>query len=131
MSIGNSIFLAGADWLCYATLLYTVEYTKHKDKPILPYSRWLQVLVTLIFVADSISMLCNVVYEHALKYQAIYYKGEQYLRLIPQPLYYVHLLIDCVAFVVSMGIFIYKGYKAPQIYKKKYSFIIFTYINKK
>lgn len=128
MSIGNSIFLAGADWLCYATLLYTVEYTKHKDKPILPYNRWLQVLVTLIFVADSVSMLCNAVYEHALRYQVIYYKGEQYLRLIPQPLYYVHLLIECVAFVVSMCIFIYKGYKAPQIYKKKYSFIIFTYI---
>ena len=128
MSIGNSIFLAGADWLCYATLLYTVEYTKYKDKPILPYNRWLQVLVILIFVADSISMLCNAVYEHALRYQVIYYKGEQYLRLIPQPLYYVHLLIECVAFVVSMGIFIYKGYKAPQIYKKKYSFIIFTYI---
>ena len=83
MSAGNCIFFAGMDWLCYAMFLYTIEYTKYKGKALFDLKPWMKLVTVIILTIDSVSMLCNIVLEHAMKFQVIYYRKERYLRFIP------------------------------------------------
>ena len=118
MSAGNCIFFAGMDWLCYAMFLYTIEYTKYKGKALFDLKPWMKLVTVIILTIDSVSMLCNIVLEHAMKFQVIYYRKERYLRFIPQPLFYLHLILCYIPFAVSFCIFLYKVYTAPHIYKR-------------
>lgn len=126
MSAGNCIFFAGMDWLCYAMFLYTIEYTKYKGKALFDLKPWMKLVTVIILTIDSVSMLCNIVLEHAMKFQVIYYRKERYLRFIPQPLFYLHLILCYIPFAVSFCIFLYKVYTAPHIYKRKFGFVILT-----
>lgn len=127
MSIGNCIFFVGMDWLCYTMLLFAIEYTKQKGKPIVPVNRWLNRLVIVILIIDSVSMLCNIVYEHAMKFQVIYaYRGERFLRFRPQPLFYLHLSICYILFGLALAVFWRKIRLSPRIYQLKYGFISLT-----
>ena len=108
MSAGNCIFFAGMDWLCYAMFLYTIEYTKYKGKALFDLKPWMKLVTVIILTIDSVSMLCNIVLEHAMKFQVIYYRKERYLRFIPQPLFYLHLILCYIPFAVSFCIFLYK-----------------------
>lgn len=68
MSAGNCIFFAGMDWLCYAMFLYTIEYTKYKGKALFDLKPWMKLVTVIILTIDSVSMLCNIVLEHAMKF---------------------------------------------------------------
>ena len=121
MSIGHSLFFLAMDWVCYTMLHYAIEYTTHKGKKFISFDKKTSHMVEAVLVLDSISMLCNIIFEQAAEYYVIYYRGERYFRMIHQPLYYVHLLICYLMFGLVMYLFVKKIITVSKLYKKKYS----------
>ena len=90
LSIGYSLFFMSMDWVCYTMLRYAVEYTRHKGKKFISFDKKIPHVIEGILVLDSVSILCNVFFEHVVKYTIISYHGECYLRTTQLPQYYVH-----------------------------------------
>lgn len=120
LSLGYSLFFFSMDWVCYTMLRYAVEYTGYKSKRLISFDKQISHVIEIVLILDSVSMLCNVLFEHAVSYSIVYYQQECYLRLIPQPPYYVHLLLCYMMFGVVIYLFVTKIITAPSIYKRKY-----------
>lgn len=122
LSIGYSLFFLSMDWVCYTMLRYAVEYTSHKGKKLIDKEVPRMLEVVLIF--DSISIFCNIFFEHVVKYDVISYHGERYLRTTQQPPYFVHLFLCYMIFGVVLYLFVKKTITVPKLYKKKYYMVL-------
>ncbi len=128
LSLGYSLFFLSMDWVCYTMMRYAVEYTRHKGKKFISFDKRVPHIIEAVLIMDSISMLCNVAFEHAAKYHVVYYHEERYLRFIQQPAYYVHLLLCYLMFSVVLYLFVKKIITAPRIYKRKYYMVLIILI---
>lgn len=124
LSIGYSLFFLSMDWVCYTMLRYAVEYTRHKGKKFISFDKKVPRIIEAVLILDSISIFCNIFFEHVVTYDVIVYQGERYLRTTQQPWYYVHLLLCYVMFSVVLYLFIKKTITAPKLYKKKYYMVL-------
>lgn len=122
--LGYSLFFASLDWLCMTVLRYAIDYTRHKGQTILPVKRWFIICTYILIIADSISLLCNAYYEHATRFQVIYYHRERYLRILQLPAFYIHCCICYSLLAVSMYLLIKKNIVAPVLYRKKYYMVL-------
>ncbi|MBE5963096.1 MAG: EAL domain-containing protein [Lachnospiraceae bacterium] len=104
------------DWILFSLLMFSKEYTskdyKKKSSGI--------TVGKCILVADSVSLLCNVIFEHALSYKTVYEKGELFLILKAKTLYEVHLGICYVMCILLFWNLLHKAVKSPALYKRKY-----------
>lgn len=124
MVLGECIYYALVDWLCFIVLLYVVEYThlfkeKHTNRNAL--LKW---VLIVLFIIDSISMLLNAKFGHAVEYTCININGDLYFkynRLFP---FLIHTLICYATFGIVVFILVKEVIKSPYIYKAKYSLIL-------
>lgn len=124
LSLGYSLFFLSMDWVCYTMLRYAIEYTRHKGKNLISFDRRVPHIIVAFLVADSISMLCNVFFEHAVKYQVVYFHEERYLRYVQKPPYFLHLILCYIMLGVVLYLLVKKIITAPSIYKRKYCMVL-------
>lgn len=124
LSLGYSLFFVSMDWVCYTMLCYAIEYTRHKGKKFVSFDKRVPYILAAVVLMDSISMLCNVVFEHAAEYRVVYYHEERYLRFVQQPAYVLHLLLCYVMLGAVFYLFVKKIVTAPSIYKRKYYMVL-------
>lgn len=124
LSLGYSLFFLSMDWLCFTMLFYTIEYTRYKGKKFISFDKRLPYIAVFVLVLDSISMFCNVFFEHAVEYQVVYYRGERYLRYIQKPMYVVHLILCYIMIGMVMYLFVKRIRAAAKLYKRKYYMVM-------
>lgn len=80
LSLGYSLFFLAMDWVCFTMMKYAIEYTRYKGKKLNALDKRIPYIVIAVLAVDSVSMFCNVFFEHATRYNVVYYHGERYLR---------------------------------------------------
>lgn len=128
LSLGYSLFFLAMDWVCFTMMKYAIEYTRYKGKKLNALDKRIPYIVIAVLAVDSVSMFCNVFFEHATRYNVVYYHGERYLRYAQQPLYFIHLLLCYLMFGVVLYLFVKKIITAPSIYKRKYYMVLIILI---
>lgn len=124
LALGYSLFFASMDWLCLCMLRYAIDYTRHKGKTTLHVKKWFIYCTYAVMMVDSVSLLCNVYFEHAVSFRVIYFQRERYLRATFSPLFYIHLCICYVFLVMSIYLLGKKALGAPVLYRKKYYMVL-------
>lgn len=124
LALGYSLFTLSMDWICFTMLRYAIEYTRHKGKKIISINRCLPYITIAVLVIDSISMFCNIFFEHAVEYYVVYYHGERYFRCMQKPAYVVHLMLCYIMVSMVLFLFVKKIIMASRIYKRKYCMVL-------
>lgn len=121
MEICHTIYFASHNLLCYFILRYTCIYTRGENKHFLFKWYW-----KLAFAADSISVLFNIFFGHAMIFYGVYIGEELFLRIAKNWIFYTHCFV-CYFILFFVFIRLYTAWKAaPRIYRVKYSGLAFT-----
>ena len=123
MVAGECAYYTCIDWVCFTTYLYVMEYTKPHDEKHIKRNNMLKWLMIVLFIMDSISMLLNIKFGHAVKYTCIDINGDLYFRydrLLP---FAIHKILCYASLIFSMLILIKSIIHSPHIYKAKYTLI--------
>ena len=123
MVFGECAYYACIDWICFTTYLYVMEYTKPHSEKHIKRNNMLKWLFAVLFIIDSISMLLNIKFGHAVEFISININGDLYFRYNRLFPFFVHKLICYVSFCFSMLILIKNIIHSPYIYKAKYTLI--------
>ncbi len=116
MEICNTIYFALHNILCYHILLYSCIYSAGNSKHFLFKWYWRGIIYV-----DSISMLVNLVFGHAMKFSANIVNDEIYLHIDKNWIFYTHVFVCYfILFFAFLKLFI-AWVKAPRMYRLKYS----------
>ncbi|MDD3367702.1 MAG: EAL domain-containing protein [Lachnospiraceae bacterium] len=115
ISMAYSVYFVCIDAMLYCLLAY-MWLIVCPDKNIAIPSR----LLLSVLALDSISMLCNPFFEHALTYMRAPIDNDLYLVFQPKLPYELHLCLSYIMCVVFFGSLLYKIHVTPKLYRKRY-----------
>lgn len=116
MEVCNTMYFACHNILCYHILYYTCIYTKGNPKHILFKWYW-----KLIIIADSISIMLNILFGHAMVFYGINVDGDVYLHIEKHWMFYTHCFV-CYFILLFAFLRLFEAWrKVPRIYRLKYS----------
>lgn len=115
MAIGNGIFRAAMNALCYGMVQYTCEYTKNKTRLL-----WVDDIWKVLLVLDAASMILNPFLQHAANYSLAKQGQDVFLVIHPKFLYIVHMVF-CYTMIMEIMIrFVIAVIKSPGLYRVRY-----------
>lgn len=123
MVLGECAYYVCIDWMCFTTYLYIMEYTKPREEKHINRNNLVKWLLIILFVADSVSMLLNAKFGHAVKYTGININGDLYFRYNRLFPFMLHKILCYASLGLSMLILLRKVMQSPYIYKAKYSLL--------
>ena len=116
MQICSTIYFASHNILCYHLLRYMCIYTTGGVKHFLFKWYW-----KIFILADWVSILLNMVFNHAMKFSLTSVNGENFLRIDKSWFFYVHVFICYVILFFAFLRLTIAWVKAPRMYRMKYS----------
>lgn len=122
-TIGSYIYFIGMDLMAFSLFDFTLSYCN------IPWrnNKKIYFIYTLLTI-DIIQYFFNPFFGHAFGMEAITVDGSLYYRLVPYLGQTFHRIAVYIAFITSLGIFIYKTIRVPRIYAEKYYIILFTMV---
>ena len=122
-TIGSYTYFIGMDLMAFSLFDFTLSYCnipcRHNKKIYFIYT---------ILTIDVLQYFFNPFFGHAFGMEAITVDGSLYYRLVPYLGQTFHRIAVYIAFITSLGIFIYKTIRVPRIYAEKYYVILFTMV---
>lgn len=122
-TIGSYTYFIGMDLMAFSLFDFTLSYCnipcRHNKKIYFIYT---------ILTIDVLQYFFNPFFGHAFGMEAITVDGSLYYRLVPYLGQTFHRIAVYIAFITSLGIFIYKTVRVPRIYAEKYYVILFTMV---
>lgn len=110
------IVFGAYDWVLYFMLKFSLEFIGERIEKYVKIR-----LMWLLFAADGMQMMMNVVLGHAFECKAYIFKDGVYgYTFLPESFYYVHLLIDYMLVTFCFITLIYKMCIVPGLYKIQY-----------
>ena len=122
-TIGSYTYFIGMDLMAFSLFDFTLSYCNIPWR----HNKKIYFIYTLLTI-DIIQYFFNPFFGHAFGMEAITVNGSLYYRLVPYLGQTFHRIAVYIAFVTSLGIFIYKTIRVPRIYAEKYYIILFTMV---
>ncbi len=122
-SIGSYTYFIGMDLMAFSLFDFTLSYCNIPWR----HNKKIYFIYTLLTI-DVLQYFFNPFFGHAFGMEAITVDGSLYYRLVPYLGQTFHRIAVYIAFITSLGIFIYKTIRVPRIYAEKYYIILFTMV---
>lgn len=122
-TIGSYIYFIGMDLMAFSLFDFTLSYCNIPWR----HNKKIYFIYTLLTI-DVLQYFFNPFFGHAFGMEAITVDGSLYYRLVPYLGQTFHRIAVYIAFITSLGIFIYKTVRVPRIYAEKYYIILFTMV---
>ena len=122
-TIGSYTYFIGMDLMAFSLFDFTLSYCNIPWR----HNKKIYFIYTLLTI-DIIQYFFNPFFGHAFGMEAITVDGSLYYRLVPYLGQTFHRIAVYIAFITSLGIFIYKTIRVPHIYAEKYYIILFTMV---
>ena len=118
--VAYCIYYASIDWIMLYLTGFALSYTEHERSV-----RILRVPVLVLISLDSLSLLCNPIFGHEFTvFEKMVGSGTAFYQTEFNALFYVHLVIDYIAVVVTLGFIVYRLIKSYGVYRIKYLVIL-------
>ncbi|MDY6264514.1 MAG: EAL domain-containing protein [Fibrobacter sp.] len=122
-TIGSYTYFIGMDLMAFSLFDFTLSYCNIPWR----HNKKIYFIYTLLTI-DVLQYFFNPFFGHAFGMEAITVDGSLYYRLVPYLGQTFHRIAVYIAFITSLGIFIYKTIRVPRIYAEKYYVILFTMV---
>ena len=122
-TIGSYTYFIGMDLMAFSLFDFTLSYCNIPWR----HNKKIYFIYTLLTI-DVLQYFFNPFFGHAFGMEAITVDGTLYYRLVPYLGQTFHRIAVYIAFITSLGIFIYKTIRVPRIYAEKYYIILFTMV---
>ena len=122
-TIGSYTYFIGMDLMAFSLFGFTLSYSNIPWR----HNKKIYFIYTLLTI-DVLQYFFNPFFGHAFGMEAITVDGSLYYRLVPYLGQTFHRIAVYIAFITSLGIFIYKTIRVPRIYAEKYYIILFTMV---
>lgn len=122
-TIGSYTYFIGMDLMAFSLFDFTLSYCNIPWR----HNKKIYFIYTLLTI-DVLQYFFNPFFGHAFGMEAITVDGSLYYRLVPYLGQTFHRIAVYIAFITSLGIFIYKTVRVPRIYAEKYYIILFTMV---
>ena len=122
-TIGSYTYFIGMDLMAFSLFDFTLSYCNIPCR----HNKKIYFIYTLLTI-DVLQYFFNPFFGHAFGMEAITVDGSLYYRLVPYLGQTFHRIAVYIAFITSLGIFIYKTIRVPRIYAEKYYVILFTMV---
>ncbi|WP_405335088.1 EAL domain-containing protein [Fibrobacter sp.] len=122
-TIGSYTYFIGMDLMAFSLFDFTLSYCNIPWR----HNKKIYFIYTLLTI-DVLQYFFNPFFGHAFGMEAITVDGSLYYRLVPYLGQTFHRIAVYIAFITSLGIFIYKTIRVPRIYAEKYYIILFTMV---
>ena len=122
-TIGSYTYFIGMDLMAFSLFDFTLSYCNIPWR----HNKKIYFIYTLLTI-DVLQYFFNPFFGHAFGMEAITVDGSLYYRLVPYLGQTFHRIAVYIAFITSLGIFIYKTVRVPRIYAEKYYVILFTMV---
>ena len=122
-TIGSYTYFIGMDLMAFSLFDFTLSYCNIPWR----HNKKIYFIFTLLTI-DVLQYFFNPFFGHAFGMEAITVDGTLYYRLVPYLGQTFHRIAVYIAFITSLGIFIYKTIRVPRIYAEKYYIILFTMV---
>lgn len=116
---GYSVYWVSLDWVCYTLVDYTYALARYEKKN----EKVGKVFKTLC-VADSISILLNMIWGHVAAFNPTDYGGNIYYTYEVCAGFIIHLMICYILIAMSLGILIWGMIKSSSVFRSKYVMIL-------
>ena len=116
---GYSVYWVSLDWVCYTLVDYTYTLARYEKKN----EKVGRVFKTLC-VADSISILLNMIWGHVAAFNPTDYGGNIYYTYEVCTGFIIHLMICYILIAMSLGILIWGMIKSSSVFRSKYVMIL-------
>lgn len=118
------LFFCGLDWMIYFLMLFCLEYAD--DKRFLSHTT-IDFAIRLIIMADCVSLVLNGFFGHAFALERMDSLMGSYIRIDVFFAYRLHSALCYLMLVASFLVMVYKALLAPEIYRKRYAFIVMMF----
>ncbi len=124
-SLGFSVFSAMIDWLLLLLADFIQIYTDTKES-----SHKLKIFMIIFAASDSVCLLMNVFWNHVFSVENVEYLGKYDIYIAGDftGLYYIHLLFCYVISVWIISLLVYRMFKSPHFYRKKYTGVLVMFL---
>ncbi len=122
-TFGSYTYFIGMDLMAFSLFDFTLSYCNIPWR----HNKKIYFIYTLLTI-DVLQYFFNPFFGHAFGMEAITVDGSLYYRLVPYLGQTFHRIAVYIAFITSLGIFIYKTIRVPRIYAEKYYIILFTMV---
>ena len=119
----TTLYFIGTDWMAYFLFKFAFQFTGREAR----VKKYYPVYVILCLV-DSLSLLINIFTGHSFYIEAASLAGFEYWKVCLKGLHYIHLGWCYVMVLQSFAVLLTASILAPYYYKKKYLYILISYV---
>ena len=113
---GYYLYFTGMNVFLYALSRYSIRYcgiTLTDDRTLKTG--------TVLLVFDAGQLLLNILTAHAFELKEVQYGGASFFQIVPYVGLKFHLIVNYCFFASVLLLFLIKTWKAPKIYRERYS----------